>query len=119
MQLRSRRPPGRAPRPEFSVAYNAYAGRFFMMFVNANTANIEIWQAPAVTGPWALVGAYPPAASGLYGPYASDHLQRNGGQDFYFLLSEWNGLPAPFGEPYNVGLWKGSFTRATIPGCVP
>lgn len=119
-------PASRNARPEMSVAYDSYAGRFVMLihndtdlFTDPGFNNFELWQAPAVTGPWTqVVGATAklPSLANLYGAYMSEHTMRSGGQDIYFAMSEWDvtGL-----QPYNVGLWKASLSRNTITGCVP
>ena len=119
--------------PEFSVAFDAYANRYIMMLVHnrwaAGTA-VELWQAANITGPWTKVtnGAsnLPNAntAGGqwlpydfFYGPYTSEHIMRNGGQNIYFQLSEWNGLFAA--RPYNVGLWTFNIDRTLTTSCTP
>lgn len=118
-------PASRNARPELSVAYDSYAGRFIMLihndvdlYTDPGFNTFEMWQAPAVTGPWTQVvpaGPKLPTLANLYGPYMSEHTMRNGGQDIYFAMSEWDVVL----QPYNVGLWKMSLTRNTIPSCVP
>lgn len=115
----------RNPRPELSVAYDSFAGRFIMLIHNdadlysdPGFNTFELWQASAVTGPWTqVVGATAklPSIANLYGPYMSEHTMRGGGQDIYMSMSEWDVVL----QPYNVGLWKMSLTRATTTGCVP
>jgi|GEM_PF-6332692 len=98
-------------RSEISVAFNAAAGVWTMMLLNASTnlalrnpGQLELWQAPAVTGPWTKVDADAqlPRGSGdaaSYGPMMSEHLMRDGGREVYFLSSQW--WPV-----YNVHLWS-------------
>lgn len=115
-------------RPEFSVAYNAYAGRWLMLVLNDATplqnqpqTEFQLWQAEKPEGPWARVdtGDKLVLGSGLYGPYTSDLLQTDGGRRVWFTLSDWNVLPAPLGQPYVVGLWSLQLERKLKPGCVP
>ena len=120
------------PRPEFSVVFDSYANRFLMMFSeNSNNPRMQIWQAPDPTGPWTKVDTGVPAndslpnnsnVPGLYAPYMSEHIMQRGGQDVYFTLSQWASTtlllpPVMIPQPYNVGLWKLTASRATLPGC--
>lgn len=114
-------------RPEISVAYNAFAGRYVMMlqndlasFRNEEISDFQLWQSESITGPWSKVDI----ADGLklpgdlYGPYTSDHLVTAGGEDVYMLLSEWNLGTLLTGQPYSVGLWRMGLKRELIPGCL-
>lgn len=86
-----------APRSEISVAWNAAAEVWMMMLVNwysdATPSNqVELWQAPAVTGPWTKVDADAQLPNGArvlqYGPMINEHLFRDGGLEVPFLLSQ-------------------------------
>ena len=113
-------------RPELSVAYNPYVGRFTMMLQNDATpfedeaqTYLEQWEAEAIEGPWtradtadALV--LPPHQ---YGPYLSEQTLSQGGRDVHFALSDWNLLPLSLGQPYVVALWHMALERHIRPGC--
>jgi hypothetical protein len=102
-----------AARSEISVAFNAAAGVWTMMLLNAsedrslsNPLQIQLWQAPAVTGPWTKVNADDAlphsnrqGSAATYGPMMSEHLMRDGGREVYFLGTQW--WPV-----YNVHLWS-------------
>lgn len=115
-------------RPEFSVAYNPYLGRFIMIvhndatpFNNEAQTYLQLWQAERPEGPWQLVDTgenlvLPPAH---YGPYMSEQTQGDGGHEVAFTLSEWNLLPLFLGQPYAVGLWNMRLERRVKAGCVP
>jgi hypothetical protein len=115
-------------RPEISVAYNPYVGRFLMLLQNDSTpftdeadTKLQLWQAEAIEGPWQLVDSgdrlvLPPHH---YGPYMSEQTFSEGGRDVSFALSEWNLLPLSLGQPYVVGLWNMRLERQLRPGCEP
>jgi hypothetical protein len=130
--------------PEFSVAFNAYANQYLMMFVSnrwnvGGTAAVQLWEATNLNGPWTQIPTsplLPNATWGLgiyagqywyfYGPEMSEQLMTGGGQTVYYQLSEWNGtppavggipLPYPAGLPYNTGLWTYSVSRNVVSGC--
>jgi Domain of unknown function (DUF4185) len=115
-------------RPEFSLAYNPYVGRFTLLLHNDATpfedeaqTYLQIWEAKAIEGPWTLVDTgdamvLPPS---LYGPYSSEQLQSEGGRGVDFLLSHWDLFPLILGQPYVVGLWTMSLERRLRPGCQP
>jgi hypothetical protein len=121
------------PGPEFSVAFDAYANRYILLFETnrwSNTEAVELWQSSSLTGPWSKVtnGAtrLPRAATSggtwspynfFYGPYMSEQLMQGGGQSIYYQMSEWNGLPGF--RPYNTGLWTFNVNRTATPGCTP
>jgi hypothetical protein len=86
-----------APRSEISVAWNAAAEAWMMMVVNWYSAatpsnQVELWQAPAVTGPWTKVDADAVLPNGArvlqYGPMINEHLFADGGLQVPFLLSQ-------------------------------
>jgi hypothetical protein len=115
-------------RPEISVAYNPFVGRFMMMVQNdpepfKNPANrpFQVWQAQALEGPWTMVsaGSDLTLSSTLYGAYMSEQTFAEGGRKVYFLLSDWNLLPLALGQPYVVGLWSLELERNVKPGCEP
>jgi hypothetical protein len=88
-----------SPRSEMSVAFNPAADVFMMMLVNwyssptVDTSNqVELWQAPAVTGPWTKIDADAQLPNGnavlTYGPMMSEHLLIDGGVEVPVLLSQ-------------------------------
>jgi hypothetical protein len=115
-------------RPELSVAYNPYVGRYTLMLQNDATpfddeaeTYLELWEAEAIEGPWkradtgdALV--LPPHQ---YGPYLSEQTLSQGGRDVHFALSDWNLQPLTLGQPYVVALWNMTLDRRVRPGCAP
>ncbi|HEX4476962.1 MAG TPA: DUF4185 domain-containing protein, partial [Polyangiaceae bacterium] len=107
------------PRSEMSVAYDAEAGSFIMMFVNMVDGGIRLYQSPAVTGPWSEVlfdtfslpntldgGSTQSGGQKTYAPFTNDQLLVNGGRDVYYTLSE-------FTPVYNVGLWHYAITASS------
>jgi hypothetical protein len=115
-------------RPEISVAYNPYVGRFILMLQNDATpfddeaqSYFELWEARAIEGPWKRAST----GDGLvlpphhYGPYMSEQTFAEGGRDVYFALSEWDLAPLILGQPYVVGLWTMRLERRVKPGCEP
>lgn len=115
-------------RPEFSVAYNPYVGRFTLMLQNDATpfddeaqTYLEQWEAERVEGPWKRVETgdalvLPPHQ---YGPYLSEQTLGQGGRDVHFALSDWNLLPLSLGQPYVVALWNMTLDRRVRAGCTP
>jgi hypothetical protein len=114
-----------SPRSEMSVAYNPAAGVYMMMLVNWYPApivpvanQVELWQAPAVTGPWKKVDADAQLPNGsavlTYGPMMSEHLLIDGGLEVPVLLSQMYPV-------YNVHLWsyRVHVTEATSDGACP
>jgi hypothetical protein len=106
-----------APRSEISVIFNRAANVWMMMAVNwysmpaATPSNqVELWQAPAVTGPWQRVDADAQLPNGnpvlMYGPMMSEHLLIDGGREVPFLLSQM--FPV-----YNVHDWSYRIEVAT------
>ena len=109
--------PSRHPRGELSVAYNSYANRFTMMFLNTSSANVELWQSPGVTGPWTAVStgsALPNSvnAPGGYAPLMDEIYMTDRGHGVYFLYSQWTPI-------YNVAQWQVAVERNTATWCVP
>lgn len=107
------------PRSEMSVAYDAEAGSFIMMFVNMVDGGIRLFQSTAVTGPWSEVlfdtfslpntldgGSSQQSGQKTYAPFTNDQLLVNGGKDVYYTLSE-------FTPVYNVGLWHYAITASS------
>lgn len=99
-----------SPRSETSVVYNPAAGVYMMMLVNWYPApivpvanQVELWQAPSVTGPWKQVDADAQLPNGsavlTYGPMMSEHLLIDGGLEVPVLLSQMYPV-------YNVHLWS-------------
>ncbi|HMI92617.1 MAG TPA: DUF4185 domain-containing protein [Polyangiales bacterium] len=115
-------------RPEISVAYNPFIGRFIMMvqndpdpFTNEPRSFFQLWQAQKIEGPWTVVstGDNLMLASTHYGAYLSEQSFAAGGRDVYFALSDWNLQPLVLGQPYVVGLWSMELERSVLPGCEP
>lgn len=113
-------------RPEFSVSYNPYVGRFLMLLQNDATpfkdeaeTQLQLWEAEEIVGPWQRVETADRLTLGphLYGPYMSEQTFSAGGRDVAFVLTEWNLLP--LGQPYVVGLWSMQLTRQLRPDCMP
>jgi hypothetical protein len=125
-------PASAAPGPEFSVAFDAYANRYIMLFETKRWTNdtaVELWQSSYITGPWTKVtngetrlpratttgGTWSPY-NFFYGPYMSEQLMKKGGESIYYQMSEWNGVGGF--RPYNTGLWTFDISRFTANGCV-
>jgi hypothetical protein len=115
-------------RPELSVAYNPYVGRFIMLIQNDATpfsdeaqTQLQLWEAEQPEGPWRLAntGEHLVLPPHHYGPYTSEQLFSEGGRDVHFALSEWNLLPLILGQPYVVGLWSMKLERRVRAGCAP
>lgn len=86
-----------APRSEISIAWNPAAQVWMLMLVNwyseASPPNqVELWQAPAVIGPWQKVEADAQLPNGQhvlqYGPMIHEHLLAEGGLEVPYLLSQ-------------------------------
>jgi len=119
--------------PEFSVAFNGYTNRYMMLLVAnrwTNNAAVQLWESKNLTGPWSKItsgaGNLPNANTPggqwspynfFYGPYTNQQLNRAGGQNVYFQMSEWNGIPGF--RPYNTGLWTFNVSRKQTTNCVP
>jgi hypothetical protein len=113
-------------RPEFSVSYNPYVGRFLLFMQNDATpftdeaqTYLQLWQAEAPEGPYTLVDTgdtlvLPPH---LYGPYTSEQLLSDDGRAMAFALSDWNLKVLLDGQPYVVGLWQMALERGVRAGC--
>ncbi len=76
---------------ELSVVWNPYLERWFMLYMNGETTNIDISIAPNPWGPWVepvplvLQRDYP----GLYGSFTHPHFIKNKGTSIYFIMSKW------------------------------
>jgi len=115
-------------RPELSVAYNPYVGRFTLMLQNDATpfndeaqTYLEQWEAETIEGPWkrAETGDALVLPPHQYGPYLSEQTLSQGGRDVHFALSDWNLLPLSLGQPYVVALWNMTLERHVRAGCTP
>jgi len=115
-------------RPELSVAYNPYVGRFTMLLQNDATpfkdeaqTSFELWESASLEGPWqrADSGEHLVLPPHLYGPYMSEQTLSDGGRDVFFALSDWNLQPLALGQPYVVGLWSARLERKLHRGCAP
>ncbi len=78
------------PVGELSVLYNPFLQRWIMMYLNENTASIELRHARLAQGPWSapveVVRAddYP----ALYGAYMHSLYTEKNGETVYFLMSQ-------------------------------
>lgn len=95
-----------APVGELSVAYNAFLGRYIMLFLNENAHAVQIRTATALTGPWTApinvtTGYNFPLG---YGPML--HPNFSSGQEIYFGLSAW--------DPYNVHLFHATLNPTGV-----
>lgn len=98
-----------APSGEMSVLYNAYLGRWLMMYLDEYRAAIVMREARSLTGPWSgqrvvvrggAGGEYP----GLYAPFMHPWSAQSGEPDLYFVMSHWG--------PYNVYLMRTRLNQA-------
>ena len=89
------------PISEVSVQYNAYLGKWLMMYLDESRASVVLRSAKSLTGPWSgeqvvVKGKdYP----GLYGTFMHPW---SSGPDLYFTMSQW--------DPYNVFLMHTKLT---------
>jgi Domain of unknown function (DUF4185) len=95
------------PVSEVSVQWNAYLGRWLMMYLDEQRASVVLRSATALTGPWSgeQVVARGTDFPGLYGTFLHPW---SSGPDLYFTMSQW--------DPYNVFLMHTKLTddgRAT------
>lgn len=79
------------PVGEISVTYNEYLGNFVMTYLDERKGAIVMREGVTPWGEWsspiglAYRGQYP----SLYGAYMLDKYQENGGQTFYFAMSQY------------------------------
>jgi hypothetical protein len=106
-----------APRSEISIAWNAAAQVWMLMLVNwysaATPANqVELWQAPAMTGPWRKVDADAQLPNGQhvlqYGPMIHEHLFADGGLEVPYLLSQLFPVYNVYHHSYRINVAEGS-----------
>jgi len=98
-------PVAAAPSGEMSVQYNAYLGRWVMMYLNEYRSAIVLREAYELTGPWSgervvVRGEDHPA---LYAPFMHPWSAASGEPDLYFVMSQWG--------PYNVFLMRTRLDR--------
>jgi hypothetical protein len=89
------------PVGEVSVQWNAYTGKWLMMYLDEHRASIVLRSAKDLTGPWSgeqvvVKGTEYP---GLYGSFMHPWSQ---GPDLYFTMAQW--------DPYNVFLMHTKLT---------
>jgi hypothetical protein len=89
------------PISEVSVQWNAYLGRWLMMYLDEQRASVVLRSATALTGPWSgeQVVARGTDFPGLYGTFMHPW---SSGPDLYFTMSQW--------DPYNVFLMHTKLT---------
>lgn len=107
--------PTRHPRGELTVAYNSYANRLTMLFLNTSTGTVELWQSSNLTGPWTAVSTgsalpNPNNAPFGYAPLMDELYMTDRGRDVHFVYSQWEPI-------YNVAQWKFTVTRSTLNSC--
>jgi hypothetical protein len=85
------------PISEVSVQWNAYLGKWLMMYLDEQRASVVLRSASSLTGPWSgqKVVAKGTDFPGLYGTYLHPW---SSGPDLYFTMSQW--------DPYNVFLMR-------------
>ena len=92
-----------APVGEVSVAWNAFLGRWLMIYLDEPRRGIVIREAPELTGTWSepqmLVDSadFPSLYGSYFHPWASD------GEVVYFTMSQWG--------PYNVMLMRARLVK--------
>ncbi|NIK55110.1 DUF4185 domain-containing protein [Kribbella shirazensis] len=89
------------PIGEVSVQWNAYTGKWLMLYLDEHRAAIVLRSAESLTGPWSgeqvvVKGTEYP---GLYGSFIHPW---SSGPDLYFTMSQW--------DPYNVFLMRTKLT---------
>ena len=89
------------PISEVSVQWNAYLGKWLMMYLDEQRASVVFRSAGSLTGPWSgeQVVAKGSDYPGLYGTYMHPW---SSGPDLYFTMSQW--------DPYNVFLMHTKLT---------
>jgi hypothetical protein len=85
------------PVSEVSVQWNAYLGKWLMMYLDEQRASVVLRSATSLTGPWSgeKIVAKGTDFPGLYGTYMHPW---SSGPDLYFTMSQW--------DPYNVFLMR-------------
>lgn len=89
------------PISEVSVQWNAYLGKWLMMYLDEQRASVVLRSAASLTGPWSgeQVVVHGTDFPGLYGTYLHPW---STGPDLYFTMSQW--------DPYNVFLMHTKLT---------
>ena len=89
------------PISEVSVQWNAYLGKWLMMYLDEQRASVVLRSAASLTGPWSgeQVVARGTEYPGLYGTFMHPW---SSGPDLYFTMSQW--------DPYNVFLMHTKLT---------
>jgi hypothetical protein len=89
------------PISEVSVQYNAYLGKWLMMYLDEQRASVVLRSASSLTGPWSgeQVVVRGTDFPGLYGTFMHPW---SSGPDLYFTMSQW--------DPYNVFLMHTKLT---------
>jgi len=120
--------PSFAPRSEISIAWNRAAQVWMLMLVNWYSAasppnQVELWQAPAVTGPWQKVQADAQLPNGQhvlqYGPMIHEHLLADGGLEVPYLLSQLFPVYNVYHHSYRIAVAEGSACPRASVGVTP
>ncbi|WP_238355282.1 DUF4185 domain-containing protein [Kribbella sandramycini] len=95
-------PIANGPISEVSVPWNAYLGKWLMLYLDEERGAVVLWTAKSLTGSWspAQIVARGTDYPGLYGTYLHPW---STGSDLYFTMSQW--------DPYNVFLMRTKLTR--------
>ncbi|MGZ0149467.1 DUF4185 domain-containing protein [Kribbella sp. WER1] len=99
-------PVAAGPIGEVSVQWNAYTGKWLMMYLDEHRAAIVLRSATDLTGPWSgeQIVAKSTDYPGLYGSFMHPWSQ---GPDLYFTMAQW--------DPYNVFLMHTKLTDDAKP----
>jgi Domain of unknown function (DUF4185) len=100
-QERAAVPVAAGPISEVSVQWNAYLGKYLMMYLDESRASVVLRSSKSLTGPWSgeQVVARGTDFPGLYGTFMHPW---SSGPDLYFTMAQW--------DPYNVFLMHTKLT---------
>ena len=77
---------------------------------------VEVWQAPAITGPWKKVDADAQLPNGnrllQYGPMLNEHLLLDGGLEVHYLLSQFFPVYNVHHHSYRIDVMEGDAAAA-------
>ncbi|MEV5961543.1 DUF4185 domain-containing protein [Kribbella sp. NPDC051952] len=100
-QERAAVPVAAGPISEVSVQWNAYLGKYLMMYLDESRASVVLRSSKSLTGPWSgeQIVARGTDFPGLYGTFMHPW---SSGPDLYFTMAQW--------DPYNVFLMHTKLT---------